>query len=228
VRRALRAALALLTLAAAAGLAACGSGGTTTTTTTTTVSVAPVAKTASTPATTASAPAHTATPPPAETTHHSSAPSGTASGGAASFKVAHGDNSIPEYGQEASSSERQRAATALAAFLKARAAGEWAQACAYLTRTTRKQLELFAKATKGKVSGCAPILAAFSRDSAASRADLYSGSVAAVRIKGRSAFALFHGPHASKYVMPMVNEGGAWKVGDLAPLPYPLGSTPTP
>jgi len=48
--------------------------------------------------------------------------------------------------------------------------------------------------------------------------------VAALRVKGKGAFALFHGPNASKYVMPMVNEGGAWKMSQLAPVAYPLGA----
>jgi hypothetical protein len=44
----------------------------------------------------------------------------------------------------------------------------------------------------------------------------------ALRVKGKSAFVLFDGPKASKYVMPMLSEAGAWKVSQLAPLAYPL------
>ena len=50
------------------------------------------------------------------------------------------------------------------------------------------------------------------------------GPILTLRIKGQSGFALFYGLHRQKYVMPMAREGGAWKVTQLAPIAYPLGS----
>ncbi len=35
---------------------------------------------------------------------------------------------------------------------------------------------------------------------------------------------LFYGPKRQQYMMPMVSEGGAWKVNQIAPLPYPVGN----
>lgn len=222
---------ALLLLAAAVpagGLAACGEGsGTTASTPTPSVASAPAttsAPAAATPMSTATIPA---TPSTTATTPRAGSSSGSASsgsgGGAASFRAPRGDNSIPNFGSEAPASERARASAALSAFLRARAGRDWTQACSYLAATTRKQLETFTKASKGKIVGCGPVLAALSTGSAATRVTL-AGGVAALRIKGNSAFALFRGPHNSKYVMPMLSEGGAWKVGRPAPIAYPLGS----
>ncbi len=229
-------ALLLAAVLAAVGLAACGGGSSSTSAST------PVASVATTPATTptATAPASTATattptttaatkpaetpPPPSSTSTSSSSSSSSSGGGAASFRAPSGDNSIPNYGNEAPGSERARASAVLAAFLHARAGGQWEQACVYLAGATRRQLEKFAALSKGKVKGCGPVLAALSKGPTAARADPLTGGVAALRIKGKSAFALFHGPKGSKYVMPMVNEGGTWKMSQLAPVAYPLGS----
>jgi hypothetical protein len=89
---------------------------------------------------------------------------------------------------------------------------------------TRRQLETLAKSSKGRIRGCGPVLAALSSGPAAARADLLTGGVAALRVKGKAAFALFHGPNNSKYVLPMVSVGGAWKMSQLAPIAYPLGT----
>ncbi len=218
-------ALALALAPVAVGLSACGSGGAASTTTI--VAATPPASTGSAPATTAtSAPAGTATTPAAEASPAApSSGSGSSSkGGAASFRVAHGDNSIPDYGQEAHVSERVRATAALAAYLRARAGGEWAKACSLLAAPTRTQLERLGQSAK-RGGGCGKILAGLSSAPAATRADPLVGGIAALRVKGSSAFVLFHGPHGSKYLMPMRDEDGAWTVGQLAPLPYPLGSS---
>ena len=42
----------------------------------------------------------------------------------------------------------------------------------------------------------------------AERANPLSGGLAALRVKGDKAFALFYGPHNQQYMMPMVSEGG--------------------
>jgi hypothetical protein len=223
---------ALLVLAAVlsvTGLAACG-GGSSNTATVTSSAAAAAPTTTATAATTASTPAATA---PTPTTSAHSAPSHPAtqtstthlSAAASKFLVKGGDNSIPEYGQEAAAAERARAQVALTTFLHARAHDEWSRVCTELTAPTRQQLEGVLRAAKGRASaihGCGGVLAVLS-GGAAGRATPQLTGVAALRVKGDVAFALFYGPHTAKYVMPMRNEGGAWKVSQLTPLPYPLG-----
>ncbi len=213
---------------AAGGLLACGGGGSNTTTVTSSAASAAATATA---ATTASTPAATA---PTPTTSTPTAPSHPAtrtsttplSPAASKFLVKGGDNSIPEYGQEAAAAERARAQAALTTFLRARAHDEWSRVCTELTASTRRQLEGLLRAGKGRASaihGCGGILAALSGGAAGRTTPQLTG-VASLRVKGDVAFALFYGPHATKYVMPMRNEGGAWRVSQLTPLPYPLGT----
>lgn len=234
-------AVLLAAVLAAVGLAACGGGSSTSTPAAsagstpaaTTPATTPTTPATTTPTRTSTATTPTASAKPAESaprspsSSSSSSPSGGSGGGAASFRAPSGDNSIPDYGSEAPPSERERATAALAAFLRARAGGDWATACTYLAAATRTQLERFLGAAKAKqAGGCARVLGELSKGSAAHAETLtLAGGVVALRIKGTSAFALFHGPKSSKYVMPMRSEGGAWKMSQLAPLPYPLGST---
>jgi hypothetical protein len=115
--------------------------------------------------------------------------------------------------------------TVLTVFLRARADGQWSKVCAYLAATIRRQMERLGKSAGGKLAGCANTVASLSgAGPAALRADPLTNGVAAVRIKGKTAFVLFRGPHSSKYVMPMQNEGGSWKVTQDAPLRYPIGT----
>ena len=216
---------ALLVLAAVlsvTGLAACGEGSGSTASTAA-PSAASTATTASTPAAIARKPTtSTQSAPPHPATHTSTT---HLSAAASKFLVKGGDNSIPEYGQEAAAAERARAQAALTTFLHARTHHEWSRVCTELTAPTRQQLEGLLRAAKGKASaihGCGGVLAALSGGAAARTTPQLTG-VAALRVKGDVAFALFYGPHAAKYVIPMRNEGGSWKVSQLTPLPYPLG-----
>jgi hypothetical protein len=203
-------------------LSGCGGGGASTTTVTS--SAASAASTASSgtvtqpSASTTSPPSRPATPP-RSSAHLSAAAKG--------FLVTGADNSIVEYGQEAGGSARAQVQAVLASFLRARARGEWARACTALTAGTREQLERLSQSAKARVGAtagnCSRALRAFSGGPAADRADPLAGGALVVRIKGSVAFALFHGPHASEYVMTMHSEGGAWKVSQIAPEPYPLG-----
>jgi hypothetical protein len=240
-----RCARGLLPLLAAAalggGLVACGGGSAPSAATPVTsahvTTAAPsasapttAATTTTAPATTATSPAHTTAPAPSATSTGSSAES--AHGPAAGFRVQGGDNSVPDYGHEAGASERQRAEAALAAFLRARAQSDWPRVCAALASATRIQLDALASgsrtgtggATTGSTRICERILKALSARPRASDADTLVSGVASLRIDGANAFALWHGPGHTKFVMPMRNEGGVWKVTHIEPLPYPLGS----
>ncbi len=203
----------------AACLVSCGSGGGRSSST---GQAADVASTTSSPPVTTGKP--TGTTQTSVSSTRSAVPSDS-SRGAASFRVTKGDNSIPDFGEEAHPSETQRADRALAGFLQARAKGEWSRVCAYLTAPRRRQFETLAKTSKGRPRGCGPVLAALLNGPATTRADpLTNDGIAALRIKNKTAFALFHGPNTSEYVMPMQNENGAWKMTQLTPVPYPLGT----
>jgi hypothetical protein len=144
--------------------------------------------------------------------------------GTESFRVSHGDNSVLSFGQAANASQQQEAAAVLTAFMRARAAGAWSEMCPYIARATRRPLEAIVTSSRGKVASCGSALAALITGPAAERADTFTNGLAVLRIKGNTAFALFHGPNDGKYVMPLRSEGGAWKVTQLAPVTYPIGT----
>ncbi len=150
-----------------------------------------------------------------------------AAGRAAPFVVDQGDNSIPTFGSEAGGSDREAAAAELGSYLEARAKGDWSGACAHMAGTRRKQLELLGGGGKGKAKSCGTVYKLLAgRGPVSMRANPFSGGIVSLRVKEDRAFALFYGPHHQKYVMPMAREGGAWKVTQIAPLPWPIGSTP--
>ncbi len=110
------------------------------------------------------------------------------------------------------------------AYLSARAKGDWSGACARMGETVQKQLAVLAQASGGKVKGCAGAYGMLvARVLAAQRANPLSGTLAAFRVKGAKAFALFYGSHRQQYMMPMLSEGGAWRVNQIEPIPYPPG-----
>ena len=155
----------------------------------------------------------------------SSSPGNASKKGAAGFIVAGGDNSIPTYGSESSSQEQTEAAEALTAYLKARAGADWGSACSQLGAPVRSQVEILAAAAGGEESkGCAAALAKITEKAPEEeREDPFSGRLAAFRVKGEHAFALFYGPRQQQLMMPMVSEGGGWRMGMFAPVPYPPG-----
>jgi len=209
----------------AAGLAACGGGG---------GSSASTASTATQAESTTPTSTSTTTPPAAKTGSAKPSPPRESAppralvrkaGHAAPFLVPRGDNSIPTYGAESGATQHSSATAALSAYLRARAAGDWSAACSEMAATVRKQLALLAGPAKGKAKGCAGAYAALSAHApAAARANLLTAGLAALRVKGEKAFALFYGPRNQKFMMPMLSEGGAWKVNQIEPIPWPLGA----
>ncbi len=141
----------------------------------------------------------------------------------ASFRTPGGDNSIQNYGDEADMAEREAAATVLAAYLDARAAGDWAGQCRYLSKITRVPMEQYAERspqTKGK--GCAAALEALTGNAASANSpSTLTGPIASLRVEGVNGFVLYHGAGGVDYFVPMVKEGGAWKLGALAPSEFP-------
>lgn len=144
-------------------------------------------------------------------------------GSAAPFLVSEGDNSIPTYGAEASASVQGEAERVLSAYLQAREAENWSVACAAMSAQVTKQLVLLSGQSG---TGCAAAYAALSaHGSAAERADPMVGGIVSLRVESPHAFALFLGSGKQQYMMPLEEEGRAWKVTQIAPVPWPIGSS---
>ena len=146
-------------------------------------------------------------------------------GKAAPFLVSRGDNSIPTYGSEESSSQKAKASKILEVYLKEREGENWGKVCSLLGATPRRQLEALGRASTGVRASCPKLYETFAGTGSVSElANPMVGGIVALRVKGEKAFALFYGSHRHQYMMPMALEGGGWKVNQVAPVAYPIGA----
>jgi hypothetical protein len=142
-------------------------------------------------------------------------------GGSEQFRVKGGDNSVQEFGSEASEPEFDEAAAAVHGFLDARAGGDWATACSFLAgdvADSLKQLTGTSKRLQGR--GCAGILEALSQG--VPKSALRAAAVAdigSLRIEGDRAFVIYRGTQDTVFAMPLKQEDGRWKVASLAGTP---------
>ena len=142
-------------------------------------------------------------------------------GGAEQFIVPGADNTIQEFGSEATGSESEEIATALHNFLDARARGNWHAACAYLAPSTVRSYEkLLAKSSKIKDKNCAGVLEAITSPATVGklREEAAAVDVGSVRVKGRQAFAIYTGPGGAVVAVSVLNENGVWRVGSITAL----------
>lgn len=141
-------------------------------------------------------------------------------GGSTQVRVKGGDNSIQNYGEE-DESELQGAAEALHGFYLARTEEDWGKACSYLANSMVKQFEeLASRSPQLKGKGCPAILHAFTRPLPASmERETTLIDAISLRREGERAFLIYRGAEHKVYAVPMVQEGGAWKVGGLAGTP---------
>lgn len=139
-------------------------------------------------------------------------------GGSEQFRTKGGDNSIQEFGEERDETELQAAAEAVHGFFVARASGEWAKACSYLSKSMQEQLEqLAASSTTLKDKGCASFLQAFtSHLSAQEWRDVTTVDAGSLRSDGEQSFLIYYGPDKAVYAMPLTQEDGGFKVGALS------------
>jgi hypothetical protein len=223
------AATVLAVLVVLGALTGCGGGGGDTTTAT-----APAPSRAETTPS-----EHTAGAPPSKasrpTPKKSSEPGSAATpapkpgaAGSSEFVAPGGDNSIPNFGTEADARDRALAGGALERYLTAREKGDWGAMCSGLAGKAASELEMVIKGSNGKLKSCAAVLAVFvGKSPASSRRSPFRDEITALRMKGGGAFALFHGTHDTDYVMTMQKHGSQWKVTQIAPSAYPIG-TPEP
>lgn len=148
--------------------------------------------------------------------HHSDS-----GGGSAPLRTKGGDNSVQEFGEEAGTSEFAAAAEAVHNFLDARAEGNWAAACEYMSKGVVESFEkLAAQAKKGESTSCAGVLEALTNPAAkgAMKAEAAQADVHSLRTEGDQAFVIYTAI-GTVYAMPMANEDGDWKVASLAGSP---------
>lgn len=143
-------------------------------------------------------------------------------GGSEQFKVKGGDNSVQEFGEEAGGEEFEAAAAALHNFLDARAEGNWAAACRYMSKAVVESFEeLAAQSKQLDGASCGAIVEGLTNPAAKAsmKEEAEQADVGSLRIEGERAFLIYTGVDGTVMAMPMANEDGEWKVGSLAGTP---------
>jgi hypothetical protein len=147
------------------------------------------------------------------------------------FLKATGPNELVEFGAEASRAEREEANAVLEENFKARAAADFTAQCVTLSAQTIKEVDYTAhvSSTRKSEKGCGGKLRELATPlskSKEAREDRLDGPIPAMRIKGKRAYALFHGTDGKNWVMPMKKEGGEWRVAALQEEALPAKSAP--
>jgi hypothetical protein len=127
-----------------------------------------------------------------------------------------GPEPVATFGKESDASEREEASAVLSQNLKARQKADFATQCETLGK---RGLESFLGKGKGNErSKCQKELKKLAEPLSGSkkiRTDTLTGEIAALRVKGNLAWALYHGSDGKDNAMPMEREGVDWKVGGI-------------
>lgn len=145
--------------------------------------------------------------------------------GNAAFIVKGQKNTIVKFGEEADSDEREAASEVLEESLKARAAADWAGQCATLAKPTVDEIEEKWESSFKGIEGCAESLKREAEplsSTAKARRNTMVEPIAALRVKGKKGYALYHGKGGKNYAMAMELKGDdEWKVNSLATIELP-------
>lgn len=146
---------------------------------------------------------------------------GSSPEGIAVFRVPGGPkkevNEIIDGSREASVEVREAASRVLKASFEAKARSDWAAQCLTLTKAVIEVAEENGSPFLGARTPCAKSLerAGEGADPRALANNL-SGPITALRmVGGFRAFAFYRGPGGERYMIPMEEERGAWKVNSL-------------
>lgn len=127
------------------------------------------------------------------------------------------DQSIQQFGNEASGSEKSEVLAAMHAFIRAFGAGNFSAVCKGAAASLREQTEAYAKAQKSGPASCPAFLSKLVQTTEPAKAKrALEALVTHVRIKGDSAFVLYKpaGEPVSYFVL--VHEDDGWKATSLS------------
>jgi hypothetical protein len=126
------------------------------------------------------------------------------------------EESIEGFGEEAEGSERDEVLGAFHGYLGALAEGDEQAACSYLAPQVTDSLQQLASKAKKPLS-CPQLLEALlspQADQIAKGQD--KGEITKVRVKGDTAFVVFHAPGARLYQLTLARGGEGWKATSLS------------
>jgi hypothetical protein len=135
-------------------------------------------------------------------------------------QVKGGDNSIQNYGSEASGSDRLAAARILTSYLSSISAGNAKTACALLATSATEQMQQVGANPAGGSAGCPALVGRIvSNLPAELKHQLADVRVLSVRVDGEHGFIIFDGVGPKVANMPLVKESGGWRVAAIGPIP---------
>lgn len=135
------------------------------------------------------------------------------------FLIPGGDNAVQFFGQEASAAEREKASRVIHAWMAARVAENWKADCTYLSAGYSRTLVNDARTvSQGKATTCPQALGFFGEGASGTSGNTLTGPIDSLRVKGKRAFAQWHGPKRIDWALPMKIEGGTWKVESASPI----------
>jgi hypothetical protein len=128
------------------------------------------------------------------------------------------DSPVLDFGEEGSEADLEEGGETVSTFLAARAAGDWREACAQVSRPMLAKIDhLATTATDLADKSCPSFLGTFTQLSAEERRNSASVEAGSIRLKGKRAYVIYSGDGGVVYAMPLSREGDAWKVASLAP-----------
>jgi hypothetical protein len=136
------------------------------------------------------------------------------------FLIRGGDNALQTFGEEATKSEREQASEVIHAWMKARAAQDWAKDCSYFSKHYIHQLITTdaVVVSHGKVNNCAEGLAFFGHEVSGSYKNNLAGPIDSLRVGEGHGYAQYHGSDGHDWVIAVDREGGKWWVGIASPI----------
>lgn len=135
-----------------------------------------------------------------------------------------GDNSIQDYGLEASTADRAAAGRALAAYYDALAKGDTEQACALLASATREGVQrtleqLSAQGNSKTPTSCPEILRLTTNAGSRRSPEQRLSELLSLRQQDDRAFLIYKAGDGKVYSIAMADEDGDWKVGGVTASP---------
>lgn len=136
------------------------------------------------------------------------------------FLIRGGDNAVQTFGREATKAEREQVSEVIQAWMKARAAQDWAKDCSYFSRKYIHRLvaEDATQVSGGKVKNCPQALAYFGHEASGSYKNTFAGSIASLRVGEGHGYAQYHGNDGHDWVVPVEKQGGKWLIIVATPI----------
>ncbi len=135
------------------------------------------------------------------------------------FYVPDGDNLIQFYGREASAAERERASRTIQAWMRARAAGDWAKVCRHSDAATADYASRIAiQLTGQRIEDCTKAMAIVFDRTDRLTANTLTGPIDSLRVGEGRGYVQYHGRGGRDWIVPVTREDGEWKAAIFDPV----------